>query len=74
MAQILSISNVVAHKLVLTRGPGESVIIETPAGEVIEITVAAVRGNQVQLGTEAPAYMTILREELVRRSQTAQNE
>lgn len=37
--------------LILSRRPGESIIIETPTGEVIEITVAAVRGNQMQIGT-----------------------
>jgi carbon storage regulator len=56
--------------LILTRRPGESVIITTPAGERIEVAVLGVKGNQVRLGTEAPAEVTVLREELVDRSQT----
>jgi len=51
-----------------TRRPGESITIETPAGELIEVPVVAVRGNQVQIGTEAPADVTILREELLRHA------
>ena len=31
--------------LILTRRPDESIIIETPAGERIQITVLGVKGN-----------------------------
>jgi len=50
--------------LILTRRPGESLIIETPAGELIEVTVLEVKGNQVRIGTDAPDEVQILREEL----------
>ena len=51
--------------LILTRRPGESIIIETPAGERITVTVLGVKGNQVRIGTDAPDDIRILREELV---------
>jgi carbon storage regulator len=51
--------------LVITRRPGESIIIETPSGEYIEIAVLGVKGNQVRVGTAAPADVTILRDELL---------
>jgi len=31
--------------LILTRRPGEALPIETPAGERIEVTVLAIKGN-----------------------------
>jgi len=46
--------------LVLTRKPGEKVII----GEAITLTVVAVSGNQVRLGIDAPPPIRILRAEL----------
>ena len=53
--------------LVLTRRPGESIVITTPAGERIEVTVLGQKGNQVRIGTDAPADFSILREELLDR-------
>jgi carbon storage regulator len=55
--------------LILTRRPGESIIIETPAGEQIQVTVLGVKGNQVRIGTDAPDDVQILREELLERLQ-----
>ena len=52
--------------LILTRRPGESIIIETPAGELIQVTVLGVKGNQVRIGTDAPEKITILRQELLK--------
>ena len=52
--------------LILTRRVGETIIIETPAGERIEVTVLAVKGNQVRIGTQAPDDVHILREELLK--------
>jgi carbon storage regulator len=52
--------------LILTRRPGESLFIETPAGEQIEVTVLGIKGNQVRIGTNAPADISIVREELLR--------
>jgi len=51
--------------LILTRRPGESLIIELPTGEQIEVTVLSIKGNQVRIGTDAPADMAIVREELL---------
>src|SRR5450432_4215457 len=46
--------------LVLTRKPGEKVLI----GDGINVTVAEVKGNKVRLGFEAPDDVRILRAEL----------
>jgi len=51
--------------LVLTRKIGESLIIQTSTGEEIEIVVLSATGNQVQIGTEAPSDVTVLREEVL---------
>ena len=53
--------------LILTRRVGESIIIETPAGERITVTVLGVKGNQVRIGTDAPDDVSIMREELLAR-------
>ena len=47
--------------LVLTRKPHESLAI----GDNIEITVLSVKGNQVQIGINAPKEICILRDELL---------
>lgn len=70
MADILNsgILQLPAHRqkeiamLILTRRPGETIIIETPAGERITVTVLGVRGNHVRLGTDAPEDVLIVRE------------
>jgi len=56
--------------LILTRRPGESIMIEIPAGERIEVTVLGVKGNQVRIDTDAPAEFSNLREELVESPST----
>jgi carbon storage regulator len=53
--------------LVVTRRPGESLIIELPTGERIEVTVVRVKGNQVRLATDAPKHLSVVREELLER-------
>ena len=50
--------------LILTRRPGETIIIELPTGEKIQVTVLAIKGNQVSIGTNAPDDIAIVREEL----------
>jgi carbon storage regulator len=55
--------------LILTRRVGESIFIETPAGERIQVTVLGVNGNQVRIGTDAPDDVNIVREELLERLQ-----
>ena len=52
--------------LILTRRPGETIMIELPSGEQIQIAVLGQKGNQVRVGIDAPADMVILREELVK--------
>lgn len=49
--------------LVLTRKPGEKVII----GGNITVTVVEVKGNKVRLAFEAPDQIHIMREELIAR-------
>ena len=49
--------------LILTRRPGETLIIETPAGEQIKVTVLQVKGSQVRIGTQAPADISVVRED-----------
>lgn len=60
--------------LILTRRPGESILIENPGDDDctqsampggITVTVLGIKGNQVRIGIAAPADITILREELV---------
>lgn len=51
--------------LVLTRKSEEGILI----GDRIRIVVVEVKGNQVRLGIEAPAEMTVYREEVYRKIQ-----
>jgi len=54
--------------LVLTRREGESILIELPTGERIEVTVLGIKGNQVRIGTDAPDEISIVREELLEQN------
>lgn len=56
--------------LILTRRPGESLILENPAGERIKVIVLGHKGNQIRLGTEAPADVIVRRAELIDGSRT----
>jgi carbon storage regulator len=47
--------------LILTRKEDETILI----GEYISIKVVEIRGNQVRLGIEAPAGVSIIRGELL---------
>lgn len=49
--------------LVLSRRPGESIIIGEGKGR-IRVTVVEVSGDRVKLGIEAPQEVVILRQEL----------
>lgn len=51
--------------LVLTRKSGEEVLI----GDHIKVVIVEVKGNQVKLGIEAPADVTVYREEVYRKIQ-----
>ncbi|HAA89121.1 MAG: Carbon storage regulator-like protein [Thermoanaerobacterales bacterium 50_218] len=46
--------------LVLTRKPGQSIII----GEDIVVTILEIRGDQVRLGIQAPRELPVHREEV----------
>ena len=50
--------------LVLTRRPGESLIV----GEGIEIQVIRIEGDRVVIGIVAPPDVTVVRSELIRRA------
>ena len=52
--------------LVLSRYPGESVMISTPAGTV-QMMVHEVRGDKVRLAFSAPSQVCIDREEVHQR-------
>ncbi|AXH82369.1 TPA: carbon storage regulator CsrA [Haemophilus influenzae] len=56
--------------LILTRKVGESILI----GDDISITVLSVRGNQVQLGVEAPKEVSVHREEIYQRIKQMKDE
>ena len=49
--------------LILTRRVGETIIID----DNIEVTVLAVKGNQVRLGIQAPEDIAVHREEIYKR-------
>lgn len=49
--------------LILTRRIGETIIID----DNIEVTVLAVKGNQVRLGINAPKNVAVHREEIYKR-------
>jgi len=51
--------------LILTRRIGESLQI----GDDIKLTVLSIRGNQVQIGVEAPPAVAVHREEIYERIQ-----
>lgn len=56
--------------LILTRRIGESLQI----GDDIKVTVLSVRGNQVQIGIEAPPHIAVHREEVYERLKREQLE
>lgn len=53
--------------LVLTRKPGESIIITTPEGDEITITALRCERGQVKLGFSAPTETVIHRQEIHER-------
>lgn len=55
--------------LILTRRPGEKLIINDGNGTEIEVVVLGVNGRQVRLGVVAPAHVSVNREEIHQRIQ-----
>jgi len=58
------------HMLILSRRPGESLII----GDNVTINVLGIQGNQVRLGIEAPREVTVHREEIYARIQAEKDQ
>ena len=52
--------------LILTRRPGERIIIDTADGP-IKVMPIEVSGTQVKLGVQAPRHVSVHREEIVER-------
>lgn len=46
--------------LILTRRPGENIII----GDNVTISVLGIKGNQIRIGIDAPANVSVDREEI----------
>ena len=55
--------------LILTRKPGEAIVI---GDKTINLTVLGVRGKQVKLGIEAPSCLSVNRKEIYDAKQKAQ--
>lgn len=53
--------------LLLTRRPTESIIITTPDGTEIVVSLLGIKQNQVKVGIEAPTDVAIVREEIANR-------
>lgn len=61
--------------LVLSRRRDEKILVKVPGIEkdtevVVEITIVQIDTNRVRLGFNAPEHVSILREELVGRTDT----
>jgi carbon storage regulator len=55
--------------LMLTRRPGEDLIIYTDEGLMITIGVHSLHGGQVKLGIQAPQHVHVDRKEIYTRKQ-----
>lgn len=49
--------------LALSRRLGEALLIQSPIGEHVEVTVLAMDGRHIRLGRDAPEHIRVLREE-----------
>jgi len=59
--------------LVLSRKPGEKIIVECPSGDVISVVFVHLGPVSVRLGVEAPTNYNIAREELLHAPCPAKN-
>ncbi len=50
--------------IVMTRGVGEAIRIETPNGEVIEVIVTRVAQGKCRLGVDFPLSCKVMRKEI----------
>ena len=57
--------------LKLSRRIGETVVLELPTGEQIDVVLLEVKGSQARLAFDAPAEVHIVREELLYEDQAA---
>ena len=60
--------------LILTRRVGETFMADIGEGDLVEVTVLGVKGNQVRLGIEAPKDVPVHREEIWQRIQEEANQ
>lgn len=60
--------------LVLTRRPGESIILSLADGTTAKIEVSQVNGGQVRIGVDAPKSIGVDREEIYIAKQRTQQE
>ena len=56
--------------LILTRRVGETIMV----GDEVQVTVLAVKGNQIRIGINAPQEIAVHREEIYNRIQAEQEE
>jgi carbon storage regulator len=59
--------------LALSRRPGQSIVIETPRGEYIEITLTGIHNNSARMSIDAPRDVTIDRKEIYKQKYGAQS-
>lgn len=50
--------------LILGRQTDERIVITTPSGDELEVTVVGIKGNRVRLGFEAPKQYAVHRKEV----------
>lgn len=55
--------------LVLSRNQGESIVIQTPAGELVEVMIVECQGKKIRVGIEAPKDHIVYRKELLQKIQ-----
>jgi len=57
--------------LVITRRPGEDIIIRTPEGRVVTVRAIRIAGDRVRIGVDADRSVKVNREEIDREIQAA---
>lgn len=53
--------------LILTRRMNETIVIEDGSGNLVEVTLLSVKGNQVRIGVNAPKDIQVNRKEIYER-------